>query len=149
MFRFWLNHHQWVRSLCFAKLLFWYQLIYFFIKIVWSCGRMPLCAYCVQCFYAALHTVLFVHGYFAGKCILTGSTEQRYFKLVGSMEKKWDTVIPADLKRLYVNGTYISRWSRNHIIFCPTLHAYNTMTVPHWRSLLNETKFMENYRIFS
>jgi hypothetical protein len=25
--------------------------------------------------YAALHTVSFVHGCFAGKCILTGSTE--------------------------------------------------------------------------
>ena len=24
----------------------------------------------------------------------------------GSMEKKWDTVIPADLKRLFVSGTY-------------------------------------------
>jgi len=23
------------------------------------------------------------------------------------MEKKWDTVIPADLKRLFVSGTYI------------------------------------------
>jgi hypothetical protein len=23
----------------------------------------------------------------------------------GSMEKKWDTVIPADLKRLFVSGT--------------------------------------------
>ena len=31
--------------------------------------------YCVQCCYAALHTVSFVHGCFAGKCILTGSTE--------------------------------------------------------------------------
>jgi len=31
---------------------------------------------------------------------------------VGSMEKKWDTVIPADLKRLFVSGTYMSRWSR-------------------------------------
>jgi hypothetical protein len=28
------------------------------------------------------------------------------------MEKKWDTVIPVDLKRLYVCGTYMSRWSR-------------------------------------
>jgi hypothetical protein len=28
------------------------------------------------------------------------------------MEKKWDTVIPADLKRLFVNGTYMYRWSR-------------------------------------
>jgi hypothetical protein len=30
----------------------------------------------------------------------------------GSMEKKWDTVILADLKRLFVSGTYMSRWSR-------------------------------------
>jgi len=28
------------------------------------------------------------------------------------MEKKWDAVIPADLKRLFVSGTYMSRWSR-------------------------------------
>jgi hypothetical protein len=28
--------------------------------------------------------------------------EWRYFKVDGSMEKKWDTVIPADLKRLFV-----------------------------------------------
>jgi len=28
--------------------------------------------YCVQCCYAALHTVSFLHGCFAGKCILTG-----------------------------------------------------------------------------
>jgi hypothetical protein len=49
--------------------------------------------------YAALHTVSFVHCCFAGKCILTGSTEQIYFKLDGSTEKKWDTVIPADLKK--------------------------------------------------
>jgi len=51
--------------------------------------------------HAALQTVSFVYGCFAGKCILTGSTEYRYFKLDGSMEKKWDTVIPADLKRLF------------------------------------------------
>jgi hypothetical protein len=69
---------------------------------------------CVQCCYAALHTASFVHGCFAGKCILTGSTEQRYFKVDGSMLKKWDTIIPADLKRLFVSGTYtsMSRWSR-------------------------------------
>jgi len=30
---------------------------------------------CVQCCYAALHTVSFVNGCFAGKCILTGSTK--------------------------------------------------------------------------
>jgi len=29
-----------------------------------------------------------------------------------STEKKWDTVIPADLKRLFVSGTYMSRWSQ-------------------------------------
>jgi len=45
-----------------------------------------------------------------GKCILTGSMEQRYFKVDGSMEKKWDTVIPADLKRLFVRQ--MSRWSQ-------------------------------------
>jgi hypothetical protein len=45
-----------------------------------------------------------------GKCILTGSMEQRYFKVDGSMEKKWDTVIPADLKRL-------CKWD-----MCPTGH---------------------------
>jgi hypothetical protein len=28
------------------------------------------------------------------------------------MEKKWDTVIPADLKRLFLSGTYMSGWSR-------------------------------------
>jgi len=27
---------------------------------------------------------------------------ERYFKVDGSMEKKWNTVIPADLKRLFV-----------------------------------------------
>jgi hypothetical protein len=62
--------------------------------------------YCVQCYYATLHTVSFVHRCFAGKCILTGSTEQRYFKVDGSMEKNRDTVIPADLKFLFISGTY-------------------------------------------
>jgi hypothetical protein len=60
---------------------------------------MILCAM----LHAALHTVSFVNGCFVGKCILTGSTEQRYFKVDGSMEKKWDTVIPANLKRLFVS----------------------------------------------
>jgi hypothetical protein len=68
--------------------------------------------YCVQCCIAALHTVSFVHGCFEEICILTGSTEYVYFKVDGTMEKKWDTVIPADLKRLFVSGTYMSRWSR-------------------------------------
>jgi hypothetical protein len=68
-------------------------------------------AYCVQCCIAALYTVSFVHGCFVGKCILTGSTEYSYFKVDGSMEKKRNTVIPADLKRLFVSGTYMSRWS--------------------------------------
>jgi len=47
-----------------------------------------------------------------GKCILTGSMEWRYFKVDVSMEKKWDTVIPADLKRLFVSETYMSCWSQ-------------------------------------
>jgi len=45
-----------------------------------------------------LNTVSFAQACFVGKCILTGSTEQRYFKVDGSTEEKWDTVIPADLK---------------------------------------------------
>jgi len=28
------------------------------------------------------------------------------------MEKKWDTVTPADLKKLFVSGAYMTRWSR-------------------------------------
>ena len=46
----------------------------------------------IQCamLHAALHTVSFVYGCFAGKCILTGSTEKGYFKVDGSMEKKWE-----------------------------------------------------------
>jgi len=30
----------------------------------------------------------------------------------GSMEKKWHTIIPADLIRLFVSGTRVSRWSQ-------------------------------------
>jgi hypothetical protein len=41
------------------------------------------------------------------KCILTGSAEQRYFKVDGSTEKKWDTVIPADLKILCKWDVYV------------------------------------------
>jgi hypothetical protein len=75
--------------------------------------------YCVQCCIAALHTVSFVHGYaalytvsfvhgcFTGKRILIGSTEYRYFNVDGIMEKKWDTVIPADLKRLFFKWIYV------------------------------------------
>jgi hypothetical protein len=36
----------------------------------------------------------------------------QYFKADGSIEEKWDTVIPADLKRLFLSGTYMSRWPR-------------------------------------
>ena len=50
-------------------------------------------------------TVSFVHSCFVGKCILTGTTEYRHFKVDGSTEKKWGTVIPVDLKRLFVSGT--------------------------------------------
>jgi len=31
----------------------------------------------------------------------------------GSMKKKWDTINPVDLKRRFVSGTFMSRWSRN------------------------------------
>jgi hypothetical protein len=47
-----------------------------------------------------LHTVSFVqYGCFAGKCILTGSTEQRYFKVDGSMEKKVGYCYPSGLEK--------------------------------------------------
>jgi hypothetical protein len=45
-----------------------------------------------------------------GKCIVIGSMEQRYFKVDGSMEKKWDTVVPEDLKTL-CKWAYMSCWS--------------------------------------
>ena len=67
--------------------------------------------YCVQC---CMQRCTQYHLYTAvssKKFILTDSTEQRYFNADGSMEKKWDTVIPADLKRLFVSGTYMLRWS--------------------------------------
>jgi hypothetical protein len=73
------------------------------------------------CCYAALHIVSFVHGCFMGKCILTGSTEQRYFKVDGRMEKKvgycypsrlektlckWDTHVPLVTKGLMCNMVF-------------------------------------------
>jgi len=54
-----------------------------------------------------LCSIAFVHGRYKGKCILNGSTECRYFKVDGSMEKKWDTVIPVDLKTLCKWDTYV------------------------------------------
>jgi hypothetical protein len=44
--------------------------------------------------------------------LFCGKMHSDWFKIDGSMKKKWDTVIPADLKRLFVSGTYMSRWSR-------------------------------------
>jgi hypothetical protein len=32
------------------------------------------------------------------------------------MEKKWDTVIPADLKRLFVSGTYTKGLKRTLVV---------------------------------
>jgi len=80
--------------------------------------------YCVQCCYAALHTVSFVYGCFAGKCILTGSAEWRYFKVDGSMEKKWHTIIPADLKRLFISGIYVPLVT-NGLKLIPSCTLYN------------------------
>jgi len=56
----------------------------------------------IRC-YAALHTVSFVHGCFAGKCILTGSTEYRYFKADGSMEIKVGYCYPSGLEKTLFN----------------------------------------------
>ena len=55
---------------------------------------------------------IFCTRLFRGKMHSDCSTKWRYFKIDGSMEKKWDTIIPGDLKRLFVSGTYMSRWSR-------------------------------------
>jgi hypothetical protein len=57
-------------------------------------------------------------------CVQCCVAEKRYFKVDGSKEKKWDAVIPADLKRLFVSGTYMSRWSRKGWLSCP---LYNSM----------------------
>jgi hypothetical protein len=82
---------------------------------------------------AALHTVSFVqHGCFAGKCILTGSTEWivqgrwQHGEKVGycypsGLEKtlcKWDTYVPLVTKGLKVHMT----------VFCPPISMY---TVEH------------------
>jgi hypothetical protein len=50
------------------------------------------------------------------------------------MEKKWDTVIPADLKRLFVSGTYICPAGhervKTHFMNCTDEVVYNReMTV--------------------
>jgi hypothetical protein len=42
---------------------------------------------------------------------------QRYFKVDGSMEKKWDTVIPADLKRLFVSVSPAGHERVNQLTF--------------------------------
>jgi hypothetical protein len=61
--------------------LHWQPLVFYTWKVVWTCSWWTLSGtYCVQMIlcamlHAALHTVSFVHGCFAGKCILTGSTE--------------------------------------------------------------------------
>ena len=68
--------------------------------------------YCVQCCIAALHTVSFVHGCFAGKM------HSDRFNKIEILQGRWQhgekggTVIPVDLKRLFLSGTYMSRWLR-------------------------------------
>jgi hypothetical protein len=43
--------------------------------------------------------------------LLWSISTSRYFKVHGKMENKWQNVIPTDLIRLFVSGTYISRCS--------------------------------------
>jgi hypothetical protein len=66
---------------------------------------------------AMLHSSIahrsFVHRCFAWKMYSDWFNELEILQGRWSMEKKWVTVIPADLKRLFVSGTYMSRWSRN------------------------------------
>ena len=58
------------------------------------------------CCIAALHTVSFVHG----------KVHSEWFKVDGSVEKKWDTVIPADLKTLFF------KWDITYTRVCPAGH---------------------------
>jgi hypothetical protein len=51
--------------------------------------------------------------------------KQRYFKVDGSMEKKWDTVISADLKRLFISVLKTS-WDNIHILGNLKNRAKNT-----------------------
>jgi hypothetical protein len=58
--------------------------------------------------HAALHTIIYTR-------LFRGKMHSDWFngiEILQDMEKKWDTVIPADLKKLYLNGKYMSRWSR-------------------------------------
>jgi len=94
-----------------------------------------------------LHTVSFVHGCFAGKCIPTGSTEYRYFKAgwqrgekVGycypsGLEKtlcKWDVYVPLVTKGLRGNvkktlGEFLFPSVGSILIMLPAVQYTNFM----------------------
>jgi len=66
---------------------------------------------CAMLLYSIAHSIICTVRLFRGKM------HSDWFNgieilLDGSMEEKWDTVIAADLKSLFVRGTYMSRWSR-------------------------------------
>jgi hypothetical protein len=69
-------------------------------------------------------TVSFVHGCFVGKCILSGTTEWRYYKIDGIMEKKWDTVIPADVERLFLSGHESVKLSEPCVLYIGRAYRY-------------------------
>jgi hypothetical protein len=45
------------------------------------------------------------------------------------MEKKWDTVIPADLKRLFVSGAYVCPTGHERVNVKTTLLIVTTINV--------------------
>ena len=45
-------------------------------------------------------------------CVYTSNELEKLLHLEVDSVEIWDTVIPADLKRLFVSGTYMFRWSR-------------------------------------
>jgi len=64
--------------------------------------------YCVHCCYAALHTVSFVHG----------KMHSDWFNGIEILQSRWQHgekvgyCYPSGLERLFLSGTYMSRWSR-------------------------------------
>jgi hypothetical protein len=60
--------------------------------------QMILCAM----LHAAMHTVSFVHG----------KMHSDWLNGIEILEGRWQPGEKADLKRLFVSGTYMSRWSR-------------------------------------
>jgi hypothetical protein len=77
----------------------------------WTCQNAFLRIQMILC--AMLHSSI-AHSIICIRLFL-GKMRSDWFNGIevdGNMEKEWDTVIPAELKRLFVSGKYMSRLSR-------------------------------------